>query len=78
LVPWSEYIVTDIENGKIIPPLKLMTKNEVMNDLLELLGLAQKHADKEGCHEARALISAQIALVLPLLSSVAIPALHKI
>ena len=26
-----------------------MTKNEVMNDLLKLLGLVQKHADKEGC-----------------------------
>ena len=23
---WSEYIVTDIENGKIIAPLMLMTK----------------------------------------------------
>ena len=45
----SEYIVTDIENEKIIPPLKLMTKNEVMNDLLKLLDLVQKHADKEGC-----------------------------
>jgi hypothetical protein len=44
----SEYIVTDREN-KTIPPLKLMTKNEVMNDLLRLLNLVQKHADKEGC-----------------------------
>ena len=42
-------ITTNIENEKIIPPLKLMTKNEVMNDLLKLLGLVQKHADKEGC-----------------------------
>ena len=42
--------MTNIENEKIIPPpLKLMTKNEVMNDLLKLLGLVQKHADKERC-----------------------------
>ena len=27
-------IMTHIENEKVIPPLKLMTKNEVMNDLL--------------------------------------------
>jgi hypothetical protein len=26
-----------------------MTKNEVMSDLLKLLSLVQKHADKEGC-----------------------------
>ena len=37
------------ENEKFIPPLKLMTKSEVMNDLLKLLDLVQKHADKEGC-----------------------------
>ena len=42
--------MTDMENEKIIPPLKLMTKNEVMNDLLKLLDLVQKHADKQGCH----------------------------
>ena len=42
-------IVTDIENEKIIPPLKLMTRNEVMNDLLKLLDLVQKHADKKRC-----------------------------
>ena len=42
-------ITTDIENEKIIPPLKLMTRNEVMNDLLKLLDMVQKHADKEGC-----------------------------
>ena len=43
-------IMTDIENEKIIPPpLKLMTKNEAMNDLLKLLDLVQKHADKKGC-----------------------------
>jgi hypothetical protein len=41
--------MTDIENEKIITPLKLMTRNEVMNDLLKLLSLVQKHADKEGC-----------------------------
>jgi hypothetical protein len=37
-----EYIVTDIDNEKIIPQLKLMTKSEVMNDLLRLLDLVQK------------------------------------
>jgi hypothetical protein len=42
-------IMTDIENEKIILPLKLMTRNEVMNDLLKLLDLVQKHADKKGC-----------------------------
>ncbi|HZI69654.1 MAG TPA: hypothetical protein VFD60_00690 [Nitrososphaeraceae archaeon] len=41
--------MTDIENEKIIPQLKLMTKNEVMNDLLKLLDMVQKDADKEGC-----------------------------
>jgi hypothetical protein len=42
--------MTDIENEKfILPPLKLMTRNEVMNDLLKLLDLVQKHADKKGC-----------------------------
>jgi hypothetical protein len=46
----NEYIMANIENEKIIPPpLKLMIKSEVMNDLLKLLSLAQKHADKEGC-----------------------------
>ena len=33
---------------KNISPLKLMTKNEVMNDLFKL-DLVQKHADKERC-----------------------------
>jgi hypothetical protein len=33
--------MTDIENEKIIPPLKLMVKNEVMNDLLKLLDIVQ-------------------------------------
>ncbi len=41
--------MTDKENEKIMPPLKIMKKNEVMNDLLKLLDLVQKHADKEGC-----------------------------
>jgi hypothetical protein len=41
--------MTEIEKGKIIPPLRLMTKNEVMDDLLKLVDLIQKHADKEGC-----------------------------
>ena len=41
--------MTDKENEKITPPLKLMTRNEMMKDLLKLLDLVQKHADKEGC-----------------------------
>jgi hypothetical protein len=41
--------MTEIEKGKITPILKIMAKNEVMNDLLKLLDLVQKHADKEGC-----------------------------
>ena len=41
--------MTDKENEKIILPLKIMNKNEVMSDLLKLLDLVQKHADKEGC-----------------------------
>lgn len=40
------YIMNDIEKGK---SPNIMTKDEVMNDLLKLLGLVQKHADKEGC-----------------------------
>jgi hypothetical protein len=40
--------MTDIENEKVIPPLKLMTKDEVMNDLLTS-NIIQKHADKQGC-----------------------------
>ena len=43
------YIMTNIENEKIISPLKLMTKSEVVNDLLKLLDMVQKHANKEGC-----------------------------
>jgi hypothetical protein len=42
-------IMNDIEKWKVIPQLNIITKNEVMNDLLILLGLVQKHADKEGC-----------------------------
>jgi len=34
--------VTDKENEKIVIPLKIMNKNEVMNDLLKLLDLVQK------------------------------------
>ena len=50
-------ITTDIENEKIIPsPLKLMTKSEVMNDLLKLLSLVQKHVDKKGCQHCLGLL----------------------
>jgi hypothetical protein len=48
--------MTDIEKWKIIPPLKLMTKSEVVDDLLKLLDLVQKHADKEGCHHCLGLL----------------------
>jgi hypothetical protein len=41
--------MNDIEKGKVRDPLYIMTKDEVMNDLLQLLGLVQKHSDKEGC-----------------------------
>jgi hypothetical protein len=41
--------VTDKENEKIAIPLEIMSKNEVMSDLLKLLDLVQKHADKNGC-----------------------------
>ena len=41
--------MTDKENKKTVIPLKMMNKNEVMNSLLKLLDLVQKHADKEGC-----------------------------
>jgi hypothetical protein len=41
--------VTDKENEKIKLPFKVMSKKEVMNDLLILLGLVQKHADKNRC-----------------------------
>jgi hypothetical protein len=49
-------IMTDIENEKIILPLKLMTRNEVMNDVLKLLDLVQKHADKKGCQHCLGLL----------------------
>ena len=53
----NEYIMTNIENEKIIPPpLKLMTKSEVMNDLLKLLSLVQKHVDKKGCQHCLGLL----------------------
>ena len=41
--------MTDKENEKIVIPLKIMNKSEVMSDLLRLLNLVQKHADNEGC-----------------------------
>jgi hypothetical protein len=41
--------VTDKETEKIAIPLKIMNKDEAMSDLLKLLDLVQKHADKEGC-----------------------------
>ena len=44
------------------PPLKLMTKSEVMNDLLKLLSLVQKHADKEGCQHCLDLLEFIFAL----------------
>jgi len=47
--------MTNIENEKIISPLKLMT-NEVMNDLLKLLDMVQKHADSEGCQHCLGLL----------------------
>jgi hypothetical protein len=47
--------MTNIENEKIISPLKLMT-NEVMNDLLKLLDMVQKHADREGCQHCLGLL----------------------
>jgi hypothetical protein len=56
-VPFKSEYTTDIECEKIIPPpLKLMTKSEVMNDLLKLLSLVQKHADKEGCQHCLGLL----------------------
>ena len=41
--------MTNKDNEKIVIPLKIMNKSEVMSDLLRLLDLVQKHADKEGC-----------------------------
>ena len=46
--------MTDIENEKIIPQLKLMTKNEVMNDLLKLLDLVQKMLKRKDANIALA------------------------
>jgi hypothetical protein len=55
--------MTNIENEKIIPPpLKLMTKSEVMNDLLKLLDLVQEHADKQGCHHCLDLLESVFLL----------------
>ena len=54
--------MTDIENEEIIPPLKLMTENDVMDDLLELLSVVQKHADKEGCQHCFDLLESVFAL----------------
>jgi hypothetical protein len=53
--------MTDKENEKIIPPLKLMNKNEVMIDLLKLLRLVQKLADKEGCQHCLDLLESVFA-----------------
>ena len=49
------------ENEKSIPPLKLMTRSEIMNDLLKLLSLVQKHADKEECQHCLDLLESVFA-----------------
>ena len=54
--------MTDKENEKITPPLKLMTRKEVMKDLLKLLDCVQKHADKEGCQHCLDLLELIFAL----------------
>jgi hypothetical protein len=54
--------MTDKENEKIIPPLKLMTRMEVMNDLLKLLSLVEKHGDKEICQHCLDLLESVFAL----------------
>jgi len=54
--------MTDKENEKITPPLKLMTRKEVMKDLLKLLDRVQKHADKEGCQHCLDLLELIFAL----------------
>ena len=54
--------MNNIENEKIISPLKLMTKSEVVNDLLKLLDMVQKHADKEGCQHCLDLLESVFAL----------------
>lgn len=53
--------MTDKENEKIVIPLKIMNKNEVMNDLLKLLDLVQKHADKNGCQHCLDLLESLFA-----------------
>jgi hypothetical protein len=58
----GELKVTDKENEKIMPPLKVMTRSEVINDLLKLLSLVQKHADKEGCQHCLDLLKSVFAL----------------
>ena len=58
----SEHIMSNNENEKIIPPLKLMTKNEVMDDLLKLLSLVQKHDDKRSCQHCLDLLESVFAL----------------
>ncbi len=54
--------MTDKENEKIVIPLKIMNKNEVMSDLLKLLSLVQKHGDKEGCQHCLDLLESVFAL----------------
>ena len=49
--------MTDKENEKIMLPLKIMNKNEVVNDLLKLLDLVQKHTDNEGCQHCLDLLT---------------------
>ena len=48
--------MTNKENEKIAIRLKIINKNEVMSDLLKLLDLVQKYADKEGCQHCRDLL----------------------
>jgi hypothetical protein len=54
--------VTDKENEKIVIPLKIMNKSEVMSDLLRLLNLVQKHADKEGCQHCLDLLDLSLSI----------------
>jgi hypothetical protein len=37
-----------------------LTRNEVINDLLKLLSLVQKHADKEGCQNCLDLLESAL------------------
>ena len=65
--------MTNIENEKIIPPpLKLMIKNEVMNDLLKLLDLVQKHADKQGCQHCLDLLESVFDTKISILSVISV------